>query len=70
MAYPDIVAAAAAGGVATTVGTIAAAIDDGRRLGLLDLLLTPPGIGGGAWAISSRRRLNYLGVGEGMSDQL
>ena len=47
MAYPDIVAAAAAGGVATTVGTIAAAIDDWRRLSLLDLLLNHPGIGGG-----------------------
>ena len=42
--YPDIEATAANGGAATTNGTIAAAIDDWRRLGLLDLLLNHPGI--------------------------
>jgi hypothetical protein len=47
MAYPDIVADAAAGGAATTAGTIAAAIDDWRRLGLLDLLLNHRSVGEG-----------------------
>ena len=43
MVYPEMTASSANGGVATTKGTIAAAIDDWRRLGLLDLLLNHPG---------------------------
>jgi hypothetical protein len=40
--YPDVHAMEAYGGAATTNGTISAAIDDWRRLGLLDLLLNHP----------------------------
>jgi hypothetical protein len=43
MVYPETQVAAEHGGAATTNGTIAAAIDDWRRLGLLDLLLNHPG---------------------------
>ena len=43
MVYPEMAASSANGGAATTNGTIAAAIDDWRRLGLLDLLLNHPG---------------------------
>ena len=44
MRLPDITADDSHGGAATTNGTITAAIDDWRRLGLLDLLLNHPDI--------------------------
>lgn len=40
--YPELQAVKAAGGAATTNGTIAAALNDWRRLGRLDLLLNHP----------------------------
>lgn len=45
MVYPETEAASVNGGAATTNGTIAAAIEDWRKLGLLDLLLNHPTIG-------------------------
>jgi hypothetical protein len=44
MRLPDVTADESHGGAATTNGTIAAAIDDWRRLGLLDLMLNHPDI--------------------------
>ena len=44
MRLPDICADESHGGAATTNATIMAAIDDWRRLGLLDLLLNHPEI--------------------------
>jgi hypothetical protein len=44
MRLPDITADESHGGAAGTNGTIAAAIDDWRKLGLLDLLLNHPDV--------------------------
>jgi hypothetical protein len=44
LVYPEMEAAAANGGAMTTNSTIAAAIDDWRKLGALDLVLNHPSV--------------------------